>query len=189
MEAAATVSKPRHECNICFKTFARPEHLTRHSSVHVETPQHICVTCNKNFRRSDALHRHELIHQQAQTLPVKGLRACVPCVKAKTKCDGCVPCARCLKRAFQCQSASTSQQGPTIAETLLGTDFEVSPGERLPKLAQATKEVPNVMQVQRPRPGSRVPVEVHDDTGAQFGSFSHVLHGHGTGSNSTATVQ
>jgi hypothetical protein len=190
MEAAPTSLKPRHGCNVCFKTFARPEHLTRHTSVHVETPQHICVTCKKNFRRSDALHRHELIHQQSQTSPVKGVRACLQCVKAKTKCDGCVPCTRCLKRATQCESASTSQQGQSIAEALIfQTDSGTLPATDLPRSSEVSNQVPNDMQKQQQSAAARGPMAVHDGESGQSTSPTSILTRHGTEANSAAAVR
>ena len=50
------------ECPLCFKTFQKQNHLTRHIKIHSGERQHKCPYCGKAFLRSDNLKKHVRIH-------------------------------------------------------------------------------------------------------------------------------
>lgn len=50
------------ECSLCFKTFQKQNHLTRHIKIHSGDRQHKCPYCGKAFLRSDNLKKHIRIH-------------------------------------------------------------------------------------------------------------------------------
>ncbi|EEU42697.1 uncharacterized protein NECHADRAFT_47770 [Fusarium vanettenii 77-13-4] len=65
------------KCDICNCTFARQEHLTRHSRSHTREKPYQCLQCSKSFSRLDVLQRHISSHEQsASDLAGVSTRAC-----------------------------------------------------------------------------------------------------------------
>lgn len=51
-----------HECEICKRSFARPENLNRHMLTHTGDKPYSCIVCNKSFTQSNSLKRHLNVH-------------------------------------------------------------------------------------------------------------------------------
>ncbi|KAJ4124467.1 hypothetical protein NW754_000162 [Fusarium falciforme] len=65
------------KCDICNCTFARQEHLTRHTRSHTREKPYRCLQCSKSFSRLDVLQRHISSHEQsASDLAGASARAC-----------------------------------------------------------------------------------------------------------------
>ncbi|KAF1936126.1 hypothetical protein EJ02DRAFT_482129 [Clathrospora elynae] len=100
-------------CEYCNDTFLRNGHLQRHLLRHSGVKSFACKVCTKPFPRNDTLLRHEATHRQRdsqQNNDRRVLRACVPCVKAKQRCYGGDPCARCEQRRSTCEYGSVQRQ-------------------------------------------------------------------------------
>ncbi|KAH8799842.1 hypothetical protein F5884DRAFT_811368 [Xylogone sp. PMI_703] len=100
----------RIRCDICQRTFSKPEHLTRHNLSH-EKDRHLrCTHCQKGFYRLDALKRHESIHKEPKRLTLgRGGRACGSCKIARRKCSYRRPCEPCEKRGIECVYVGSSK--------------------------------------------------------------------------------
>lgn len=113
---ASSAASPKHQCDICQKTFVRHEHMLRHRASHTDTASYSCDHCGKLFRRSDVLHRHRRLHAARRDLMLnvnsskltKRQRsalsrveaACLRCSSKKLKCDAVRPsCSRCLRKS------------------------------------------------------------------------------------------
>ncbi|KAH6952074.1 hypothetical protein DER45DRAFT_390688 [Fusarium avenaceum] len=94
-------------CDHCGETFQRREHRDRHVLRHTGLKPFQCHVCSKSFSRNDTLVRHRALHSnhdQPQTRS-RGRRrgqACVSCSRLKQRCDGELPCARCMLRDSEC---------------------------------------------------------------------------------------
>lgn len=111
----------RYTCQYpgCGKSFARKEHLGRHSRSHKGTERYICQLCSREFTRrfglqfkskydprtdilcySDSLQRHFTRHGSSVISRPSGRskHACVACHASKIKCDGSNPCSACMKK-------------------------------------------------------------------------------------------
>lgn len=100
-------------CEVCNKSFARPEHLRRHvSTSHAKNRRFACQQCSKDFVRRDALQRHLLTHQNLEpNLIQKGARACSSCSTAKARCSAEEPtCSRCQQREIVCVYPSVKRR-------------------------------------------------------------------------------
>lgn len=128
------LSKPRFLCEECQKSFSRAEHLTRHSAIHNSTQTFGCEHCSKSFPRKDALNRHLLTHSGGPNLLERKARACRACAKAKTRCNGESPCARCYSKSIDCEFPDAKnhatfspqhgeQGGPAIGVEQRGQDL------------------------------------------------------------------
>ncbi|KAN0063391.1 hypothetical protein ACQY0O_004557 [Thecaphora frezii] len=112
----STRPQPPFVC-FCGKQFKRHEHMSRHKATHSDEMKYECPICGKGFRRQDVMHRHTQTHTRAsgsQAQPRKASassanqsqrqtsalsragRACLPCKRAKLRCDGQLPCSRCV---------------------------------------------------------------------------------------------
>jgi hypothetical protein len=111
-EARHSAVEPRRfSCSECGRSFARHEHLKRHSAVHAPAGAFTCSTCFKRFTRNDILTRHEATHfisRNAQKR--KKFRSCAACVAAKTRCSAEMPCSRCISKKIDCHP---QMKGPT----------------------------------------------------------------------------
>jgi hypothetical protein len=99
----SAVRPRRFFCSECGRSFARHEHLKRHSAVHSPARAFTCSICFKRFTRNDILTRHEATHfinRNVQTR--KKFRSCAACVAAKTRCSAEMPCSRCISRKIDC---------------------------------------------------------------------------------------
>ncbi|KAI9148992.1 Early growth response protein 3 [Paramyrothecium foliicola] len=60
-------SKTVHKCRVCFKSFKRSEHRTRHERSHTLEKPYVCRICGRQYARSDLLTRHgRTIHTKQQ---------------------------------------------------------------------------------------------------------------------------
>ncbi len=51
-----------NKCQVCFKTFTRPQDLRRHEKTHTGDRPYQCAVCCKAFARKDGLKSHMRIH-------------------------------------------------------------------------------------------------------------------------------
>ena len=58
--SAKSAAAKAFACTFCPKDFARPDHLTRHLTVHSGAKPHYCHLCRKGFPRPDKLRQHLL---------------------------------------------------------------------------------------------------------------------------------
>ncbi|CAH1778377.1 unnamed protein product [Owenia fusiformis] len=49
----------KHKCNICLKSFKKPQHLEYHRGIHTGEKSFICPICFKTFRLKHNLDRHK----------------------------------------------------------------------------------------------------------------------------------
>ncbi|KAL2852262.1 hypothetical protein BJX68DRAFT_235154 [Aspergillus pseudodeflectus] len=62
-----------------------------------------CELCNKPFDKQSTLKRHGYYCRSRRTGHANRNRSCIPCAKAKARCDGRRPvCSRCAGRAADC---------------------------------------------------------------------------------------
>ncbi|KAI8882540.1 hypothetical protein K501DRAFT_148796, partial [Backusella circina FSU 941] len=54
----ASLNKKKHYCQICNKSFGRPQELQRHQVCHTGVRNFFCPNCTKSFARRDAMQRH-----------------------------------------------------------------------------------------------------------------------------------
>ncbi|KAI8715892.1 hypothetical protein NCS52_01098100 [Fusarium sp. LHS14.1] len=91
------------KCDICNCTFARQEHLTRHTRSHTREKPYQCLQCNKTFSRLDVLQRHISSHEQsASDLAGVSARACRECAVSRVRCSKGSPCRRCHAKNLEC---------------------------------------------------------------------------------------
>ncbi|KAL2680513.1 hypothetical protein Neosp_008115 [[Neocosmospora] mangrovei] len=91
------------KCNICNCTFARQEHLTRHSRSHTREKPYRCIQCSKSFSRLDVLQRHISSHEQSASDPAGvSTRACRECAASRVRCSKGTPCRRCHAKNLEC---------------------------------------------------------------------------------------
>ena len=72
--------KRPHPCNICGKSYYRPDRLKKHILIHKEMP-HYSKTCGKFFAEVSNLQRHELAHVKKNSY----IHACEICRKRFTQ--------------------------------------------------------------------------------------------------------
>lgn len=112
----------QHICTECNKAFNRLEHLKRHRLSHFDNPEHTCQTCGRSFHRLDAFRRHQIIHSNNATRKtaqstvdesgrIKTRQACQRCSRSKIKCNGQLPCQRCIKAKGVTCTYSKKRQG------------------------------------------------------------------------------
>ncbi|WAO93261.1 Hypothetical protein NCS54_01080100 [Fusarium falciforme] len=91
------------KCDICNCTFARQEHLTRHTRSHTREKPYRCLQCSKSFSRLDVLQRHISSHEQsASDLAGASARACRECAISRVRCSKGSPCRRCHAKNLEC---------------------------------------------------------------------------------------
>lgn len=91
------------KCDICNCTFARQEHLTRHTRSHTREKPYRCLQCSKSFSRLDVLQRHISSHEQtASDLAGASVRACRECAISRVRCSKGSPCRRCHAKNLEC---------------------------------------------------------------------------------------
>ncbi|RSL58607.1 hypothetical protein CEP54_007665 [Fusarium duplospermum] len=91
------------KCDICNCTFARQEHLTRHTRSHTREKPFQCLQCSKSFSRLDVLQRHVSSHEQsASDLVGVSTRACRECAVSRVRCSKGSPCRRCHAKGLEC---------------------------------------------------------------------------------------
>ncbi|KAJ5833419.1 hypothetical protein N7474_001730 [Penicillium riverlandense] len=106
----------------CNANYRRKEHLHRHEAKHFQQQDFSCSNCGREFGRSDTLRRHVRQHHSLIVPLKRAQRACESCHAGKSRCEGGVPCDRCLRRKIQC-----SFNGRT------GTADNQVPGSRTPR--------------------------------------------------------
>ncbi|RTE84487.1 hypothetical protein BHE90_000842 [Fusarium euwallaceae] len=91
------------KCDICNCTFARQEHLTRHTRSHTREKPYQCLQCSKSFSRLDVLQRHISSHEQSTSdLAGVSTRACRECATSRVRCSKGSPCRRCHAKNLEC---------------------------------------------------------------------------------------
>lgn len=120
-----------HKCDICNACFARKVHLQRHALRHQNGKPYCCDRCGKCFSRQDSLVRHHrLLHENMvkETKPSKATvmagkktkkqskRSCIRCSSITVKCDGKLPCSRCVSN----HGGDSCLYAPTSAPTTIG---------------------------------------------------------------------
>ncbi|OJZ85544.1 hypothetical protein ASPFODRAFT_46576 [Aspergillus luchuensis CBS 106.47] len=99
-------------CETCHQRFSRREHLERHLRRHSGIRPFPCPLCSRSFSRRDTLARHITTHgARAEGLFVRArsASACLPCSRAKLKCNGGDPCGRCQSKGRNCVYRSFGQ--------------------------------------------------------------------------------
>ncbi|RDL31062.1 Uncharacterized protein BP5553_09851 [Venustampulla echinocandica] len=98
------------KCNVCQRTYARIDHLSRHFRSHTSEKPYRCEVCFKTFSRSDLLKRHALAHpsnrrhrKSHSPCPRRVSQACKACAAAKLKCKEEKPCQRCEAKGITCE--------------------------------------------------------------------------------------
>jgi hypothetical protein len=123
----STIEPRRFFCSECGRSFARHEHLKRHSAVHAPAGAFTCSICLKRFTRNDILTRHETTHFIDRHIQRrKKFRSCAACVAAKTRCSAEMPCSRCISRKIDCHPQT---KGP--ASLSVDGESQVSPRSSL----------------------------------------------------------
>lgn len=131
-------------CDLCYRTYERGDHLSRHLLSHENARSFQCSHCSKRFNRADLLSRHVASHERHSKGPTpqdrrplirrmdRASAACVACASSKAKCDDQKPCKRCLNKNIPCQVASTTniesrQARPNSNESSSSQLHELSP--------------------------------------------------------------
>lgn len=93
----------------CTLSYRRKEHLTRHAKSHSKKLESIkCPFCDRSFSRNDTLRHHVRSHHKDKELKSsRAMRACIYCRERRSKCDGRVPCDRCLRSGKECSYPGT----------------------------------------------------------------------------------
>ncbi|KXL44605.1 hypothetical protein M433DRAFT_154938 [Acidomyces richmondensis BFW] len=122
-QEATTLTRGRHQCYLCNRTYERQDHLSRHLKSHSDQRSYRCLECGKGFNRADLLNRHRAAHAKntGDTLRRRTARACEPCIKAKTRCDEDRPCKRCKSKNTACQDTEERRLSLPIQATDAGT--------------------------------------------------------------------
>ncbi|EMC99529.1 hypothetical protein BAUCODRAFT_340532 [Baudoinia panamericana UAMH 10762] len=117
----------RHQCYICSRTYERQDHLSRHLRSHENERSYRCPDCGKGFNRADLLNRHRAAHTKnaGEVLRRRTGRACLACIRAKTKCDEQRPCKRCKTRGTPCEESENRKH--SVFQTGLGAAMEQAP--------------------------------------------------------------
>ena len=134
-------------CEHCGETFHRREHRDRHLLRHTGARPFLCHICSKTFSRNDTLVRHLALHQRSShgshrreranssgAIGRRRVQACVQCARLKQRCDGGLPCSRCLVRKSDCSYAASQVCTKEVASpSSLNPccDVETSGGELL----------------------------------------------------------
>ncbi|KAH8736740.1 hypothetical protein BGZ61DRAFT_1934 [Ilyonectria robusta] len=86
----------------CSRSYLRKEHLTRHMKSHERAKEFTCRECGTKLSRMDTYRRHMASH--GSSLPsARVAQACLPCRRAKMKCDGQQPtCSGCSAKSLPC---------------------------------------------------------------------------------------
>ncbi|KAH7313965.1 hypothetical protein B0I35DRAFT_513526 [Stachybotrys elegans] len=143
-------------CEHCGEVFQRREHRDRHLLRHTGVKPFQCPVCSKSFSRSDTLLRHRAVHDSHQypsrSLGRRANHACLPCAKLKQRCDGGLPCSRCLLRAKECtyvapRLAEETTSFPADASALGPLGATPSPQRHLTLPAPSTVPQPDIIDV------------------------------------------
>jgi hypothetical protein len=129
------------QCQICKRTYERPDHLNRHLRSHENARQFRCTRCSKSFNRADLLRRHMKMHERHMSIPTSQLHiinrtdrtstACMACVAAKAKCGNEKPCQRCRKKGIDCLTNRQASSGiESDSSTAKDPDASCTPGEQ-----------------------------------------------------------
>ncbi|KAK7535784.1 C2H2 type zinc finger domain protein [Phyllosticta citribraziliensis] len=95
----------------CKASYARREHLNRHTTQHLNVQLFACPFCDRAFPRKDTLRRHAKSHHDSGDVGrARALKACTNCRGRKASCRGCAPCDGCLERGLQCSLAPLRQR-------------------------------------------------------------------------------
>jgi Zinc finger, C2H2 type len=161
---AGLSSKPSAKsfaCRFCTKVFARPDHLTRHMSVHAAgNKPHSCHLCHRGFKHQDKLRQHLLSAHDMATMIDRAALSCSCGLEFKQEYD-----------FYDHLSAHPQHELATTAETKSsvgagdgedgdnGVKFEVGesdikqePNESLPQ-----KVTEKSAKKKRGRPGKKAP--------------------------------
>lgn len=117
-------------CSHCGESFQRREHRDRHVLRHTGAKPFVCQICQKSFSRNDTLVRHHNLHARARSgqepSPDSGpasrrrrVQACLSCAKVKQRCEGGIPCARCIVKGVNCSNISRDVSARAIASPVL----------------------------------------------------------------------
>ncbi|KAJ1324648.1 SCAN domain-containing zinc finger protein [Microdochium nivale] len=133
-------------CGHCGKTFQRREHRDRHERHHTGVKPFVCAVCHKSFSRNDTLVRHRALHAGDNRLIVTRGRAhphaCSSCARLKQRCDGSLPCSRCVLRRSECTYSSLPDRVTWQSESSLDeTSDDVAVSPTLPGLSEHTSGV------------------------------------------------
>ncbi|KAH7336482.1 hypothetical protein BKA65DRAFT_34848 [Rhexocercosporidium sp. MPI-PUGE-AT-0058] len=143
------------DCRICCQTYQHKEALNRHLKVHDEVFGHTCSVCQLSFYRKDILTRHMQVHksrapdQRAANGRRRAQRACLPCRKSKTRCDGTTYCSQCKRQGHVCvfddRPGRLSQQARIKQDRSLSTpvnehDEQCHPNGAVPGKSEASKD-------------------------------------------------
>lgn len=140
-----------------------------------------CTVCGKCFKRQDVLHRHcrdlcnqmdvqETISPQQYSSKRRTAKACDGCRLQKLKCNGAVPCQRCIRRSVDCSYAASTYNtrswelpSALAVEDILAlttSDRMASPNIHLPDQHSLHSSAPSISAV----PMGEVGQEVEDST-------------------------
>lgn len=103
---------PAFQCRYpgCNASYARKEHLNRHTARHNQQERFSCPHCDSALTRGDLLRRHvRKYHPEKELKAPRALKACRACHSRKERCDGGDPCNRCLQRKIVCSRTGRSR--------------------------------------------------------------------------------
>ncbi|KAJ5380061.1 uncharacterized protein N7496_002489 [Penicillium cataractarum] len=118
-------------CAVCNKSYARIDHLARHSRQHTQERPFRCSECGKCFGRADLLKRHARLHtpeaaakrreKEATKGKTRVSQACANCAAAKIKCTQEKPCKRCDAQGLVCELAFQTYANHNVSPTVSTT--------------------------------------------------------------------
>ncbi|KAK1675960.1 hypothetical protein BDP55DRAFT_117845 [Colletotrichum godetiae] len=120
------------DCRTCGKKFKRKGHLNRHSARHSKYKPFHCDFNGRKFAQRDSLYRHAALHnrdtpsrQETRVEMTKRCeQACVAYASSKQRCQGGIPCWRCLKKGLSCCRKGQTSTVETRPDELFGGEEE-----------------------------------------------------------------
>ncbi|KAK5456948.1 hypothetical protein LTS15_004728 [Exophiala xenobiotica] len=92
-----------YKCNICLKTFSRPDIVRRHAATHAP----------KSTKESEQQKKDAVTAGSGRVL-----KACKACTTAKLKCQEEKPCQRCKQKGLACETMGPRERHAPIAVAL-----------------------------------------------------------------------